>query len=343
MIHFASPEYLYALSGVIVLLVLGVLSYLYRCRQLHNFAPQSEMRELIMPERIGRKRLTRDALILSALTLALIALARPQRVSRDAQQEDQRGIEVMICIDVSRSMLSADIAPSRISYTKRLVSHIIESMPSNRLGLIVFAGNAYIQLPITTDHRAAQEFLSDVSPEMLTAQGTNIGEAITLARSSFSGNTKVGKAIIIITDAEDHEPGAIEAAREAKQANIQVHVVGVGTEAGGVIPTPDGYLHDEHGDIVTTRLNIETGQSIAEAGGGSFITSSREEEVLSLLEKQLSELPRATLGTVDRTGYIELFTPWVLGAFVLLIGEAFISQRRNRLWRRYNIFSHGKK
>ncbi len=343
MIEFAHPQYLYYLIGLLVLAGGSVLSFVYRRRALHRLASRAELRDLIMPERIGRKRLTRDALVLVALGLMLVALARPQRVSRDAIHEDQQGIEVMICVDVSRSMLATDIAPSRMSFAKRIVGEHIQRMPNNRIGLIVFAANAYVQLPITTDHRAAQEFLADISPEMLTAQGTNIGDAIALAQSSFSERKDIGKTILIFTDAEDHETGATEMADIAKAAGIRVHVIGIGTESGGVIPTNEGYLQDEDGQAVTTRLNPGVGQAVAEAGSGSFITSARESEVLALLERQLEDLPRAALGAVDRTGYVELFMPWVLGALILLALELFISQRRNRLWRRYNIFSNVKK
>ncbi len=343
MLEFAHPQYLYYGAGLIGLLLISLASYQLRRRALHRFAGRSDMRDLLMPHRIGRKRLTRDILVLLALALLLVALARPQRPSKEAKAEDQKGIEAMICIDVSNSMLSTDIPPSRISFTKRTAARLIEQMQSDRVGVIVFAANAYVQLPITTDLSTAQEFISDISPQMLSAQGTNIGEAITLAGSAFSSNEDIGKAIIVFTDAEDHVEGAREAAEAVSRSGIKVHVVGVGTVDGGVIPMEDGYLKDETGEVVTTRLNPEAGRAIAEAGGGSFISSPRENEVLKALESQIDRLPKAALGAIDRSGYIEEYAPWLAGAILLLLIEPLISQRRNRLWRRYNIFSHDKK
>ncbi len=340
MLEFANPIYLYALSGLLLLAAISFLSYEWRRRRLRQFAPKQELRDLVMPERIGRKRLTRDALLLGAVALILIALARPQSVGKNTQDQEQRGIELMLCIDVSNSMLSTDIAPSRMSFTKRMVARLVEQRPNDRIGIIIFAANAYVQLPITGDHTTALEFLQDVSPQMLTAQGTNIGEAIGLAQSAFSDKQEVGKAIVVFTDVEDQEEGALEAAEVASKAGIKVHVVGVGTLEGGTIPMADGYLKDDEGNVVTTRLGKDEGMAVAQAGSGSFISSTVESEVLSELQPQLDRLPKVALGAIDRTGYIELYAPWVAGAIVLLVLESFIAQRRNRLWRRYNIFRH---
>lgn len=340
MLEFANPIYLYALSGLIALVALSFLSYEWRRRRLRKLANKRELRGLIMPERVGRKRLTRDVFFVGALALILVALARPQVVGKDRQEEEQRGIELMLCIDVSNSMLSTDVAPSRMSFTKRMVSRLIEQRPNDRIGIIIFAANAYVQLPITSDHSTALEFLQDVSPQMLTAQGTNIGEAIGLAQSAFSDKKEIGKAVVVFTDVEDQEEGALEAASAASQAGIKVHIVGIGTTEGGTIPLQDGYMKDDEGQVVTTRLGRDEGMALAQAGSGSFISSTIESEILSELQPQLDRLPKVALGAIDRTGYIELYSPWVAGAILLLILESFISQRRNHLWRRYNIFRH---
>lgn len=340
MLEFANPIYLYALSGLLVLALLSFLSYEWRRRRLRKLASRQELRDLIMPERIGRKRLTRDAFFIAALVFILVALARPQVVGKNSQEEEQRGIEIMLCIDVSNSMLSTDLAPSRMSFTKRMVARLVEQRPNDRIGIIIFAANAYVQLPITSDHSTALEFLQDISPQMLTAQGTNIGEAVGLAQSAFSDKQEVGKAIVLFTDVEDQEEGALEAVTAAAKAGIKIHVVGVGTVEGGTIPMPNGYLKDDEGNIVTTRLGKDEGIALAQAGSGSFISSAIESEVLSELQPQLDRLPKVALGTIDRTGYIELYAPWVTGAILLLLLESFISQRRNRLWLRYNIFRH---
>lgn len=294
-----------------------------------------------MPERVGRKRITKDLFILLALGALVFSLARPQKPGAEGERGDNRGIEAIICVDVSNSMLSLDILPNRISFANRAISRLVDRMPTDKIGLVVFAANAYVQLPITTDLSAAHEFLSDIHPRMLSAQGTNIGEAIRLAQASFSDRKDIGKAIIIFTDVEDHEVGAVDAATIAKEMGVKVFVVGVGTERGGLIPTENGFLKDDQGEVVMTRLNPSIGQALAESGGGSFISSSKESELLEVLTKELSKLPKSHTGSIDRSGYIELYPPWTVAALILLILELFISQRRNRLWEKYNIFKNG--
>lgn len=342
MFEFANPQYLYGLVGCIALLAISLGSYYWRRRQLHRYADRLELRELIMPDRVGRKRLTRDILLIGAFAMLFVVLARPQRPTRESLAEDQRGIEAMLCIDVSNSMLAEDVAPSRISFVRRLVSRLVEQMQGDKLGIVIFAANAYVQLPITTDYASLQSYLSDISPSMLSAQGTDIGEAITLSQTAFSDRRDIGKSIIIFTDAEDLEAGGQEAAQAAAEAGISVHVVGIGTEEGAPIPSTEGYLRDQAGQVVTTHLDVSVGKAIAQAGGGSFVASTSEGQILTTLEDQLSHLPRAALGKVDRAGYLELYAPWVALAILLLVLETFVSQRRNRLWRRYNIFRNDK-
>lgn len=342
MIEYAYPEYLYGLIAVLVLAVLSVASFYLRRRALHQFTPSRDLRDLIMPLRIGRKRLLRDALLLLAGSALIFALARPRVPSKTSTDEQLKGIELMLCLDVSNSMLSPDFAPSRMSFVKRAVSRLISERMNDRIGIIIFAADAYVQLPITSDLNAAQEFLLDVSPQMLSAQGTNIAGAIELARGAFSDRKDVGKAIIVFTDAEDHAEGAKEAAEQVAGLGIKVSVVGVGTQEGGIIPMPQGALKDEEGQLVTTRLNPELAQSIAVAGGGSYISSANETEVLRELQLALDQLPKAVLGARDTSGYTEYYDVWVWIAVGLLLVEVFISQRRNRLWAKYNIFHRPK-
>lgn len=343
MFEFNHPEYLLYLLLLLPLAGLGLWAFWYRRRSIHRLVPQIQMRDLVMPERIGRKRLTRDALFLSAIGFIIIALARPQTPGKTSKMEDQRGIEAMICIDVSNSMLSNDVAPSRMSFAKKTISELLSQMKSDKVGIIIFAAEAYVQLPITTDISTAQEFLSDVSPAMLSAQGTNIADAIQIAQTAFSDRKDIGKSIIIVTDGESHEGGAEEAATLAAREGIRVNILGIGTEKGGIIPQGDQYLKNDSGQIVTTRLNTDMCRVIAQAGDGGFFAGNNQRELVSALKKQLDRLPKAAIGQIDRAGYIEHFAPWVLSAMILLILELFISQRRNRLWRRYNIFGHEKK
>lgn len=340
MFDFYHSDYLYALLGLLLLLGGSLVSYWFRRKSWRSFASNAEMRTLLMPERVGIKRIIKDGFVLLAMACVIVALARPQTPGNIGKSEEQKGIEAMICIDVSNSMLSPDVAPSRMSFAKRALSKVLEGMQSDKVGIVVFAADAYVQLPITTDIFTAQEFLQDVSPQMLSAQGTDIAKAIELSRSAFSERSDIGKTIIVVTDGESHEGGAEEAAKSASDAGIKVSVVGVGTSAGGLIPTTDGYLKDpETGEAVTTSLNADMCRKIAEAGDGIYINTSSTSELADALDKALKRLPRAAVGKVDRAGYVEHYMPWLVVALVLLVLELFIMQRRNRLLAKLNLFA----
>ncbi len=340
-IEFYASEYLYALIGLIPLWGLSFWSYYRRRQKLEHLAPRQEMRNLLAPNRIGRKRLYRDTLFLLALASLLLALARPRKLVSGIKTEDLEGVELVFCFDVSNSMLCPDVAPSRIDFSKKTISTLLEEMNHNKVAIIAFAQSAYVQLPLTTDMLSAQEFLNNLSPDILSAQGTYIGEAIRLARKSFSSQKDIGKAIILITDGEDFEANdrALEAAREAKEAGISMHVVGVGTKQGGLIPLPDGsYLKDENGKPVTTYFNSDLGSQIAKAGQGSFVALASSKAIVSALERQLDELPKGTTSTAKDNVYQEYFVYWLALALLFLLGEYFILERRNRFFQKYKLF-----
>ncbi len=340
-IEFYASEYLYALLFLIPLWGLSFWSYYSRRKEMERLAPLKEMRNLIAPERIGRKRLYRDSLFLLVLACLLIALARPRQLVSGTKTEDLEGIELVFCFDVSNSMLCPDVPPSRIDFAKKTMSTLLEKMNHNKVAIIAFAQSAYVQLPLTTDMFSAQEFLNNLSPDILSAQGTYIGEAIRLAQKSFSSQKDIGKAIILITDGEDFEANdrALESAQEAKDSGISIHVVGVGTKQGGLIPLPNGaYLKDENGEPVTTYFNPKLGSEIAKAGRGSFIALGSSKAIVSALERQLDELPKATTTTTKDNVYQEYFVYWLVLALILLIGEYFVLERRNRFFQKYKLF-----
>lgn len=338
---FYAPQYLYLLFLLIPLVGISLYSFYSRRRRLHRYASAPEMRIVLMPHRVGRKRLIRDLICLLAFVALVIVLARPQMPGAKQVGEERQGIEAMICIDVSNSMLCPDLPPSRLDFAKRSVQHLLDRMQSDKVGLIVFAGQAYVQLPITTDLRTAAEFVADLTPTMLSAQGTAIGEAITLATQAFSTRTDIGKTIIVMTDGEDHEGEAEMAAASAAKQGIKVQVVGIGTEQGGPIPVGQGqYLKDEAGQVVTTHYNAQMCAALASAGGGSFISTTSRSELVEALHRELDKLPKANTGRVDRSGYVEHYEVWAWLALILLIGEFFISERRNRMLMKYKLFNN---
>lgn len=308
---------------------------------LQRFADK-DLGQALTPLASGKKYVLRDLALLVAGALMIIVLARPQAISQVDAQDDDKGIEAMICLDISNSMLCQDVAPSRLDFAKRTISRLLERMHSDRVGLIVFAGSAFVQLPITTDLSTAQDFLSDISPSMLSDQGTAIGQAITLARQSFSDRRDLGKSIIVLTDGEDFEETAIQAAKDAAKEGIHINVVGIGSDQGGPIPTAEGNLTDESGNMVDTRFNPDMCQQIADAGAGIFVASSSQATVVKEVEKQLEELPRASISSRANNGATEAFEPWLWAALVLLILEFFIMGRKNKFLIRHNIFGHEK-
>ena len=327
-IHFHSPEYLYLLFALLPLLALSLFAYWRRRQMLKRFADK-ELGQALAPLASGKKYVLRDLLLLIAGALMIVVLARPQLAGSSDQGTDDKGIEAMICLDISNSMLCQDV-------------RLLENMRSDRVGLIVFAGSAFVQLPITTDIATAQDFLSDISPDMLSDQGTAIGQAIMLARQSFSDRKDLGKAIIVLTDGEDFEDNATEAAKDAAKAGIHINVVGIGTDKGGPIPTSEGNLTDDSGNMVVTRFNPEMCQQIADAGAGIFVSSTSQSTVVKEVEKQLEELPRASISSRSGNGAAEAFEPWLWAALVLLVIEFFIMGRKNKFLIRHNIFGHEK-
>lgn len=340
-IQFSHPEYLYFLLLLIPLLVLSGWSYWRRRRLLQRFADK-ELGKKLTPLASGKKYVLRDLLLLAAGALVIVVLARPQLRNQSESTEAGQGIEAMICLDISNSMLCEDIAPNRLEWAKRSITQLLDKMRTDRVGLIVFAGSAFVQLPITTDLAAAQEFLADISPDMLSDQGTAIGDAITLARQSLSERKDLGKAVIVFTDGEDFEGNALESAKAASSAGAKVEIIGVGTEKGGPIPTPQGNLTDDQGQMVITHFNAEKCKEIAEAGGGAFITSSSTTGVVQAIQKELESLPRGTLTNTNNQSAIEAFEPWLWTALVLLLIEFFVMGRKNKFLIRHNIFGHEK-
>ena len=261
---FAYPHLLYLLLLVPAVIGLYAMARLARRRNLNRFG-KSENITSLMPEASRYKPVIKLVLVSMALICIIIALARP-RYGKKQETDSRKGIEVMLAVDVSRSMLasSTDDANgiSRLDRTKYLLTRMIDRLHDDRVGLIVFAGNAYTQLPVTGDFVSAKMFVNDLSTEMVSTQGTDIGAAIAMAMRGFTPDKNVNKAIVLITDSEDNEQGAVEMARQAADAGIQIDVVGVGSTKGNPIPinsSRNDFLRDDEGNIVMTALNHATG------------------------------------------------------------------------------------
>jgi len=277
-----------------------------------------------------------------ALSALIIAIANPQIGSKLSEMK-REGIDVIIALDISNSMLAEDIQPNRLERAKQTISNLIDNMQSDRIGLIVFAGDAFVQLPLTTDYAAAKLFLSIIEPDIISLQGTAIGKAIDIALSNFKTEDKVKKTIIIMSDGENHEDDAVAQASKAAEDGFTIFTVGMGTNAGAPVPEyingrNTGYLKDNKGSVVTSRLSAEMLQKIASAGGGDFVMAGDSNSDLSGLLDKLAGMDKTEFSSKLYTDYDDKFQFAAGFAFLILLLEFFLSDRANRFITRLNKF-----
>ncbi|MEJ8769874.1 VWA domain-containing protein [Prevotella sp. HCN-7019] len=340
MFRFEDPIYLWLLLLVPILLLLRFLTYKRRIAKLKKFGDIALVREL-MPDVSKYRPTVKFVLILTALTLVVLMLARPQTGTK-ISNESRSGIETIIAVDISNSMLAKDVVPSRLDKSKLLVENLIDNFTEDRIGLIVFAGEAFVQLPITNDYVSAKMFLQNMDPSLISTQGTDLARAIRLAMNSFSQQENIGRAIIVITDGEDHEGGALEAAKEAKKKGINVFILGVGSSNGAPIPVGNGYLTDASGKTVMTALNEQMCQEVAQAGNGTYIHVDNTSEAQEKLNSEISKLQKGTTQSVVYSEYDEQFQAFGILVLLLLIAEVCILEAKNPLLMKIRLFRRKK-
>lgn len=340
MFRFEDPIYLWLLLLVPILLLLRFLTYKRRIAKLKKFGDIALVREL-MPDVSKYRPTVKFVLILTALTLVVLMLARPQTGTK-ISNESRSGIETIIAVDISNSMLAKDVVPSRLDKSKLLVENLIDNFTEDRIGLIVFAGEAFVQLPITNDYVSAKMFLQNMDPSLISTQGTDLARAIRLAMNSFSQQENIGRAIIVITDGEDHEGGALEAAKEAQKKGINVFILGVGSSNGAPIPVGNGYLTDASGKTVMTALNEQMCQEVAQAGNGTYIHVDNTSEAQEKLNSEISKLQKGTTQSVVYSEYDEQFQAFGILVLLLLIAEVCILEAKNPLLMKIRLFRRKK-
>ena len=338
MFRFENPQYLYLMAGIIVLAVIHYLSLYSKKRRLKEYGDPDLLKQLF----VGVSRWRPEVkfwLCQLALASFIIALARPQFGTRMEKQERQ-GIEALIVLDVSNSMMAEDVKPNRLEKAKMMISNMVENMKDDKVGLVVFAGQAFNQLPITSDYVSAKMFLETISPAMVSVQGTDIAAAIDLATRSFTNQEGVSRAIFVITDGEDNEGGAVEAAKEAAKKGMRVYMLGIGDPNGAPIPQQgsSNYILDEEGNVVVSKLNEDMCREIAQAGNGIYVRCDNTNTAMRTLEKELDTLATAELETQVFTDYNEQFQTFALLALLVLIIDFFIFNRKNKSLTRINIF-----
>ena len=344
MINFAHPQYFYLLLLLPALVLLFLWNRRDRSKRLARYGKRASI-EPLMPEVSRYKPWIRLVLELLLLTMVIVVLARP-RAGSSKTTNQVHGIEVMVAVDVSNSMnASSTDNPqdvSRLQRAKMILQKLIDRLDNNKVGLIVFAGNAYMQMPMTSDAASAKLFLNGINTNMAPTQGTAIGAAINLALNGFSQSKKSQKAIIIITDGENFEDDAVGAAKEAAKLGVQVDVIGVGSTTGAPIPMDGGYLTDDSGNPVTTYLNEKMAQEIADAGKGVYISGTSSDAV-STLQETLDKLAKSDLAAVTYTQHDEQFPVFATIALLLLLGLLLLLERKNPWLKKYNFFTKDKK
>lgn len=341
MFRFESPAYLWLLWSIPVLAIIRFVCYKLRRKKLLRFGEMSLVSRL-MPNVSKIRPSVKFWLSVAALALMIVMLARPQMGSK-ISHEERNGIETIIAMDISNSMLAEDVVPSRLQKSKMLVENLVDHFTNDKIGLVVFAGDAFVQLPITTDYVSAKMFLQDINPSLIQTQGTDIARAISLSMNSFTQQKGLGKAVILITDGEDHEGGALEAAKEAKKKGINVFILGVGSSNGAPIPLGNGdYMRDNAGNTVMTALNEQMCRDVAKAGSGTYIHVDNTSDAQEKLNDELSRLQKGETDNVVYSEYNEQFQAFALLALILLIIEACTLEAQNSLLRKVRLFRKNK-
>ena len=338
MFRFARPEYLLLLIPVILLVATFIYTLFLRRKNIRLWGEPSLLAPL-MPNVSFARPQVKFYLQLLSIVLIIIVLARPQFGSKE-ENVKKKGIEVMVALDISNSMMAQDIQPSRLDKSKQILSKLIDEMTEDKVGLVVFAGDAYTQLPITSDYVSAKMFLSSINTQIVPRQGTAIGSAIDMAIKSFGAKSNAGRAIIVITDGENHEDDAVAAAKLATENGIKVFVVGMGKPEGAPIPI-DGtmsFKKDKDGNVVVSKLNEEMGKSIAQAGQGLYVRADNTNAALKTISKELDKLAKTDLETKVFSEYNEQFQSFAFIALFLLLAEVFIFGRKNKRLSKINIF-----
>ncbi len=342
MFRFAHTDYLYALFAIPIIIILFWLSLRLKKKSIRAYGDFGVISQL-MSEVSYSRPVVKFIIVILALTSLIFGIAGPQFGSK-LEEMKREGVEIIIAIDVSNSMMAQDIQPNRLELAKRAISKMIDRLHNDKIGLIVFAGDAYTQLPITTDYAAAKMFLSSVNIDIVPKQGTAIGAAIDLGTKSFGPETGKNKALIIITDGENHEDNAVEAAGKSAENGIIVHTIGMGLPKGAPIPVYGRfgniyYRKDKEGNIIISKLNETMLQQIASAGGGIYIRADNTQSGLNTLFDEINKMEKKELESSIYSDYEDRFQYIIALALIFLLFDFIILERKNRLLRNIHIFN----
>lgn len=342
MLRFDNVIYLYFLALIPVFTVVFLIMRRRRKTHLKRYGEQNLISRLY-PDASVYKPSVKFTLLMIALFLVIVGTADPQ-IGTKLSTAKREGVDVVVCLDVSNSMLAEDVKPNRLDRAKEMVSRLIDKLQGDRIALIVFAGDAFVQLPLTTDYGAAKLFLSIAEPTLVPTQGTAIGKAINLADETFKKDDKRKKALIIITDGENHQDNAVKAAEVAARDNFVVHTIGMGTLQGGPIPiyqngTRTGFMKDDSGNVVVTHMDPQMLEQIATAGGGKFIIAGDSDPDLSKIVEQISHMQKNQFESKLFSDYEDRFQYFIAAALLFLVAEVLLSEKKNKWLTYLNLFA----
>lgn len=337
--------YLYALGLIPLFIIIYWLVNIWRKRALKNYGDISVIQHLF-PDVSKAKRFWKFVLFSFAFALLIVGIVNPQ-VGTKLEEVKRKGADLMICLDISNSMKAEDLQPNRLEKAKQAISKLLDKLEGDRIGIIVFAGQAYVQLPITTDYSAAKLFLESINTDLIPTQGTDIGAAISLAVESFGKDEGKNKAIVIITDGEDHEDGAVKAAEAAAEKGIAIHTIGMGSVEGAPIPiyrgtVREGFRKDKEGNTVVTKLNEQALQEISSAANGIFVRASNSDAGLNNVLEAINKLEKKQFDSKMYSDYEDRFQWFISAALLLLLIETFLTERKSKLYQRLNLFGNEK-
>lgn len=340
-------KYLYVLFLLPVLVVLFLWVQLWKRKKQKEFA-QSDLLEKLSPEKSNFKPAFKFGVLLLGLAMLILALVNP-KIGTKVEKVKREGIDIVFAIDVSKSMLCEDIAPNRLEKSKQIVSQIINTLGSDRIGIVAYSGSAFPVLPITTDYNAAKMFLQGMNPGMISSQGSNLDEAIQLTEKYFEGSGNTSKLLIMVTDGEDHSEKAEAAAEAAKKKGIKIITIGVGTTAGGPIPeknfrgVSEGFHRDKKtGEVVITKLQPEALEKIAKTAKGGYINGTNTKEVVDFMRKSLNNIQKTEFEATEMADFQSQFQ-WFLGfGFLLLFLEVFLLERKTKWVQKMDLFNEKK-
>lgn len=343
MIRLENSYYLYALLLIPFLILIFSLKIKWRKKTIKKIGDKFLL-ERLMPDLSKNNTVIKFTLILFAYLFLIIGLANPQ-IGSKIEKIKRKGIDLMICLDVSNSMLAEDIKPDRLKCAKQSISKLIDKLQGDRIGIIIFAGQAYVQLPITTDYGAAKMFLSTINTDIIPAQGTAISAAINLASNSFD-NDKHNKAIVVITDGEDHEGDVMESIKNVKEKGIKIYTIGMGLPEGAPIPVYDknnsqtGYKKDRQGNTVITKLDEAMLQQIAAEGEGIYVRANNSSAGLQKVFRDINKINKSEIESKMYTDYEDRFQYFIFPALILLLMELLIYEKKIKLFKNIKIFKN---